>query len=183
MVTKIVILLGISVASLLCWAAEPEIVEFEEMTVVGMQSLVSMKHNIIHELWTRFMESGQEIENPAIEGVYFGISWGYKHIGEDEKKEMQFFHLVGAPVTSFEILPEGFTYKRIPAQQYAKFVHRGPLTDLTKTYDHIFIEWLPGSEYLYDEEKFDIEWYDERFKYGEEDSELDIYVPVMKKTE
>jgi AraC family transcriptional regulator len=181
MIVRVAIIIGIIAPLAVSWAAEPEIVELANMTVVGMQSLVSMKHNLIHELWVRFMESGHKINNMTNEDVYIGISWGYKDIGEGEEKETQFLHLAGAPVTDLNDLPEGFTYKEIPAQKYAKFVHRGPLSKLGETYHHIFAVWLPESKYLYDEGKCDIEWYDERFQEGKEDSEFDIYVPVTEK--
>jgi len=184
MVARIMTII-LTAAICVCWADEPAIVELGDMTVVGMQSLVSMKHNVIKELWTRFMESGYEIEYMKDEGVYVGISWGYKEVGKgkEEKKETQFFHLVGAPVTEMSELPEGFTHKTISAQMYARFVHKGPLSKLGETYDYIFVTWLPESGYLYDTGKCDIELYDERFKSGEEDSEFDIYVPIIEKTE
>lgn len=159
----------------------PQIVELDSMTVVGIQSLVSMKHNVIHQLWLRLEETECEINNRSPAGVYFGISWGYKELGEKEKKETQFFHLVGAPVSSVGELPEGFTYKKIPAQKYAKFVHKGSLSKLAETYGLIFGEWLPGSGYEHDMNKCDIEWYDERFKLEGEDSEFDIYIPIKDK--
>lgn len=183
---KYILVMIITAGTVICFAdepVEPEIVTLDAMTIVGMQSLVSMKHNVIHELWIRFMESGFEIENKAYEGVHVSISWGYKDVGDDGKKETQFFHLVGAPVTHRGDIPPGFTYKEIAIQKYAKFVHKGSLTTLGQTYDEIFTQWLPASDYLYDVGKCDVEWYDERFRYGEEDSELDIYVPVMNKEE
>jgi len=164
------------------WAAEPEIVELNSMVVVGLQSLISMKDNVISELWTRLEQTGCEIENPTIPGVYFGVSWGYQEQTKGDMSSARFFHMVGAPVDSLGDLPEGFTFKNIPAHRYAKFIHQGSIKKLMDTYNHIFMEWLPNSEYLYHETATDIEWYDHRFKGEGEDSEFDIYIPVIEKT-
>lgn len=58
--------------------------------------------------------------------------------------------------------------------------HRGPLSKPGETYDPIYGEWIPASEYEYDDSN-EIEWYDERFDPDAEDAEFDIYVPIKKK--
>jgi AraC family transcriptional regulator len=155
------------------------IVELNEMTVVGMQSLITMKHNLIPKLWESFGTRGNEIKNRIKKDVALGVSFDM----EEKDGVYEFVHLVGFVVSDTKAIPEGMTYKKIAAHTYAKFTHRGPLADLSKTYDKIFVEWLPTSGYVYDNEACDIEWYDERFRFEEEDSEFDIYVPILEKTE
>ena len=161
---------------------EAEIVELDEMTVVGMQSLISSKHNLIPKLWGRFMSRDKEVKHMSNKNAAFGVSFDMQEIpseGEYAKKEYQFFYLVGLAVDSTDNIPEGMTYKKVPAHKYAKFTHKGLLSKLEKTYNDIFSGWLPASEYEYaGDSGCDLEWYDDRFKMDSEESEFDIYVPI-----
>jgi AraC family transcriptional regulator len=159
--------------------AAPEYVELDEMTVVGLSSLVSMKCNLIHQLWERFGLREKEIKNIAIPGVALEVSFGYAPVlTEDKTEDALFFDLVGLPVYSTEDIPEGMTYKVVPAHRYAKFVHKGPISKIMDTYNYIHEVWLPQSGKQYDYEACGIEWYDERFKIEDANSEFDIYVPI-----
>lgn len=48
------------------------------------------------------------------------------------------------------------------------------------TWKKIFEEWLSESDYEYDQEKLDFEYYDERCHFRE-DSIMEIYIPVRHK--
>ena len=125
------------------------------------------------------MPRDKEIKHLSGPQAAFGVSFGMEEISaEGEQKEFEFFHLVGLAVSSTEDLPEGMSYKNVPAHKYAKFVHKGLLSKLPDTYHEIFYQWLPSSEYTYDGSGCDLEWYDDRFKLNSEDSEFDIYVPI-----
>jgi AraC family transcriptional regulator len=159
---------------------EPQIVHLDEMTVVGMQSLINTQCNLIAKLWERFLQRYKEISHVAAEPeAMFGVSFEMVEIPSDQKQEFLFFHLVGQPVSSTEDIPEGMTYKRVPAHKYAKFTHKGVLAELEETYKYIFHQWLPTSGYSYEGPVCDLEWYDNRFKLDSEDSEFDIYVPII----
>ncbi len=163
---------------------EPEFVELDEIIVVGYQSLISMKHNLIPKLWQRFIARELEIADVSIENVGLGVSHSMEKVktgGEEgEPVEYQFFHLVGLPVSKVDgLLPEGMTWKKIPAHKYAKFTHKGKLDTLGETYNYIYVIWMAESEYSYDDKAVEFEWYDSRFDIESEDSELDIYVPII----
>jgi AraC family transcriptional regulator len=158
----------------------PEIVELEPMIAVGMTSLISSKCNLIPKLWLRFMPRGQEVQHVSMQKVAFGVSFGMEMLSaEGEAPEYEFLHLVGYPVSKAEDIPEGMSYKQIPAHKYAKFTHKGPISTLGNTYNEIFMQWLPSSKEEYDPSGCDLERYDIRFKHEEEDSEFDIYVPLV----
>ena len=158
---------------------EPVIVELEAMDVVGIQTLFSMKCNLIPELWERFGSRMQEIKNVARKDVAVEVSYDMQGTPE----EQTFFVLAGLIVESYDELPEGMTHKHVPAHKYAMFTHYGPISRIYETYDHIYNELLPNSAYDIDEAACTIEWYDERFKMESPDSEYDIYAPVKDKQE
>lgn len=159
----------------------PEIVEMDEMTVVGLSSLVSMKCNLIHQLWERFALREKEVKNIAIPGVALEVSFNYEKVSkEGEKEDWLFFDVVGLPVKNTKNIPEGMTFKKVPAHKYAKFVHKGPISRIMETYNYIYEEWLPQSGYEFDWAACEVEWYDERFTIEGEDSEFDIYIPIKE---
>lgn len=164
---------------------KPSIVNLEKMTIVGLQTLTTLEHNVIPNLWDRMMPRCKEIKNIANHEATLGISFGFEEIPMVEGKNIKiFFHMAGFIVNSVEDLPEGMTYKNIPAHMYAKFTHKGSLSKLMDTYNYIYGQWLPQSGFLYDTEAIEIEWYDERFKgRDDEKSEFDILVPIIKKTD
>ena len=67
---------------------------------------------------------------------------------------------------------------QVPAATYACFTHRGPITRLSETINYVYGAWLPRSKYQRDENRPELERYDERFRDGGPDSELDYLVPV-----
>ena len=81
-------------------------------------------------------------------------------------------------VNSTDDIPEGMTYKNIPAHKYAKFTHKGKLDKLGETYNYIYQNWLPKSEYKHDGKAIELEWYDNRFKVDSDESEFDIYISI-----
>ena len=158
---------------------EPMIVELDSMTVVGIQTLFSMKCNLIPVLWERFSPRMQEIKNVVRKDVALEVSYDM----QSEAEEETFFVLAGLIVSSVGEIPEGMTYMHVPAHEYAMFTHYGPISRIYDTYDRIYNELLPRSAYEVDEAACTIEWYDKRFKMENPDSEYDIYVPVKERQE
>jgi AraC family transcriptional regulator len=127
----------------------------------------------------RFMPRGKEVQHVSMEKTAFGVSFEMEMLSaEGEAPEYEFMHLVGYPVSSAEDVPEGMSCKQVPAHKYAKFTHKGPISTLGNTYNEIFMQWMSSSGEKYDPSGCDLEWYDERFKHEEKDSEFDIYVPI-----
>ena len=71
----------------------------------------------------------------------------------------------------------------VPAATYVVVTQRGPLSDqqhgLDAILNYVYRTWLPKSGYQRAATP-DLEWYDQRFHYGQQDSALDVYTPIMK---
>jgi len=160
-------------------SVEPIVVELEAISVVGIQTLFTMRCNLITVLWERFAPRMHEIKDVAREGVALEVSYDMQGKAEEET----FFVLTGLIVNSVRDVPEGMTYKHIPAHKYALFTHYGPISRIYDTYDRIYNKLLPSSAYEVDDKACTIEWYDERFKMDSPGSEYDIYVPVKERQE
>lgn len=100
-------------------------------------------------------------------------------------------YLLGLVVNDFEHVTENMITIEIPEATYAVFTT--PPVDTTndveqkdfakiikETWKYIFEEWFKDSEYIFDEDKIDFEFYDERC-HGREDTVMDIYVPVLER--
>lgn len=73
-------------------------------------------------------------------------------------------------------IKRGMIEYTIPAGRYAQFLHRGPESNIHKTYDGI-TEWL-RMQYCDPSREIDVEYWDERYKGESEDSEIDLFVPM-----
>ena len=139
--------------------------------VVGLKINVDPFDKRIQELWDTFMRRYSEITNSANSEVAVGICC-YPPTGIKT-----FDYIAGVLVSDDNNTPEGMVYYELPARKYAVFTHKGSLENLAETFTNIYDKWLTENgleEAPYDE----VEWYDKRFKFGEPDSEMDIYVPV-----
>ena len=152
---------------------EPKIVKMEEMIIVGLQARMSMTNMTIPKLWKDFTPREDEVQNLVNPEQFWGVSFDM----EQKEGTSEFSYMVGRQAKNTENIPEGMSFHIVEARMYAVFSHKGPVENLEKTYQYIYQEWLPKSGHkpvMNDE----LELYDDRFKYGEPDSEMFIYVPI-----
>mgnify|MGYP005650611267 CR=1 FL=1 len=148
-----------------------DVINKSALKIVGLKINVGPFDKRIQELWDTFMSRFTEVTNTANQEVAFGICC-YPDAGVKT-----FDYIAGVLVTDDKNIPEGMVYYEIPERKYAVFTHKGSVANLPDTYKNIYDKWLTENgleEALYEE----IEWYDKRFKFGEPDSEMDIFVPV-----
>lgn len=92
--------------------------------------------------------------------------------------DSDFQYLCGVQVSDPEDLSDAFTYKRLPSETYAIFLHDGHVSTLRQTHDAI-AEWLPASEYERpDDVDFFFERYDERFDPQSGTGEIEVWLPI-----
>lgn len=100
-------------------------------------------------------------------------------------------YLLGVIVEDFSKTTKDMLTMNVPEAEYAVFTI--PPVDLTKEvlendslsdavksgWKYIFEKWFPNSGYIYDESKFDFEFYDERC-HSRKDSTMEIYIPIKR---
>lgn len=100
-------------------------------------------------------------------------------------------YLMGVIVNDFESISDDMITIEIPEATYAVFTtppvdtsNDSSQNDFAKTikatWKYIFEDWFNQSDYIFDEDKMDFEFYDERCHFRK-DTVMDIYVPVLKK--
>ncbi len=154
------------------------ITEREKLKVVGMKISTTMKDNSIPQLWNDFIARMDELAEIAVPDCSLGVC--LNEINADLDGSDFFDYLACKVVRDDSIIPSGMEFHEIPAQLVAVFTHFGSLDTLSETYDYIYDEWLPESEYKIIDAA-EVEWYDSRFRYGEKDSQIDIHIPIAKK--
>lgn len=143
-----------------------EIATKDEITVVGMRH---MKGQIM-QLWQEFLPRSVEIKNSLDKGVFYGFQGMVD--GSDS------VYIACTEVSTFDDVPEGMVSWTIPAGKYAVFTCKGIPESLDDTFDEkLYTNWLPSAE-LEPSANYYVEIYDQRFRPGSEDSEVDLWVPV-----
>lgn len=130
----------------------------------------------IPELWRKFTARIREIQ-----GVKSNVCYGICACVSGSTGD-RFEYTAGIEVSDIQSIPQDMIGKTIPASKYVVFTHKGSLTRLCETLDNIFKVWLPASEYKRNKNIPDFEYYDCRFNPKnpeDENSEFDIYVPVL----
>ncbi|MCD4650684.1 MAG: AraC family transcriptional regulator [Candidatus Cloacimonetes bacterium] len=151
-----------------------EIIEKPGMKLIGMRITTTMKENEIPQLWGQFTTRMKELEEYEETDVAIGVC-PYVSMYKDCTPETQFDYLACLVVNSADKIPEGMEFLEIPPMKYAKFIHKGALDTLGKTYKAIYSEGMKDYELA---EADQLEWYDERFKWAQPDSEMDILIPI-----
>ncbi|HXG77804.1 MAG TPA: SRPBCC domain-containing protein [Methyloceanibacter sp.] len=111
------------------------------MTMAGLSEHYSFEtRHRIPEQWRRFGPLIGEIPNRIGQDL-FGV------VSIDDRG---FNYMTGARVSDFSKLPPRFARIGVPARRYAVFIHRGPVSTVTETFDAIWHSWLPNSGFELD---------------------------------
>ena len=155
---------------------EPRIAHMDGIRIVGMKYYGENKNNEIPRLWEQFIPRINEIGNHRGLDVYYGICYPI----EDSAEKGEFEYIASIGVNDLDEIPEGMVGRTIPGQNYAIFTHKGSLKRLAETYKYIYGTWHPKSGYELLKAP-DFEYYDKRFDPdNEEESEIDIYIPIKQ---
>lgn len=78
-------------------------------------------------------------------------------------------------------LPDGFELRILPSFDYAVFDHEGHVSEIRKTCDAIWNNWIPSSGYdKPDQANFFFERYGEHFDPKKGKGDIEIWIPVEK---
>ncbi len=154
---------------------EPDIITRPAIKLVGIAKQYDNADLSLSKLWSAFRPYRDKILNRTGDES-FGIYESYKEQGD----EVKFSYVCTAPVLNFDHIPEGMTARELPEQLYAKFVHRGSITNLDQTLKYIWGSWLPKSDYNY-VEKPDFELYPSGYNVADPKCEMALHIPIKAK--
>ncbi len=160
-------------------AMETRIINLPAMRVVGMAYVGKNENCEISAMWGEFIPRFHEVPGKICPSVKLGVCG-------DAQEDGSFRYVAGFQVEADAPVPEGMSIFDVPAATYVVVTQRGPLGDkergLGAVMNYVYREWLPQSGYKR-ADAADLEWYDERFVFGiddsaRENSAMDVYTPI-----
>ncbi|MBS4212826.1 AraC family transcriptional regulator [Neobacillus rhizophilus] len=163
---------------------EPKLVTKPAFHIIGYELKTKnedgQNNKDIPEFWQQYMRNqlGANIPDPIHENVELGICTDFN------PETGEFVYLIGMEVKEGTQAPAGMVYRNFPELEYAVFTtpkanEESFTTSIQSTWNYIFTEWFPQSEYEHSG-SIEFELYDERC-YGTENKQMDIYIPVKKR--
>lgn len=128
-------------------------------------------------LWKQVLQFSENYELLSKGYKYVGLTLDYPLITLEEHSRF----MIGVTLPqSFEV-PKGFGIYEIPSGEFAIFRFKGLYHELNRAYRHIYLDWLPTSDYTL-REPFTFETYiNTPEKTPASELITDIYIPVVKK--
>lgn len=119
---------------------QPALEEKQDLHLTGVGALVKDDQTVVSELWELLAQELSGIEIAGGVAAYYGIASYPK--GWEQRGVL---YLAAVELGSLDVASSILVYKSIPAQRYARFVHKGPRQDLGLTLDYVYQTWLPRS--------------------------------------
>jgi AraC family transcriptional regulator len=152
---------------------KPEIITLEKKFVIGLNYYGDNEQAEIPHLWYVFSRKRQEIKNKK-----GWCAYGLCIEPEDYESTGEFHYVACLEVEDLNDIPLEMVGKVIPANTYAVFTHKGPVSGLRDTYAAIYGTWVKETDMTVIR-GFDFELYDDRFTSPDDPgSEIDIYIPI-----
>lgn len=158
---------------------EPRIEIIGEKKLAGKRTIMSLTNNTTPDLWRSFMPRRKEIRNSIGIELYSMEVYPPGYFA-NFSFENQFEKWAAVEVKDYNSVPAEMETITSPEGLYAIFIHKGPASEGPKTYQYIFMTWLPNSKYALDSRPH-FAVMGEKYKREEADSEEELWIPVTLK--
>lgn len=158
---------------------QPRIEILESIKLIGKKARMSFAANKTKELWQSFMPRRSEIQD-AIGAELFAIEI-YNDAGFFKRfnPTNEFEKWAAVRVRDFDVIPDGMDALVVPSGQYAVFLYTGKSSAAQETYQYIYGDWIPNSQYdLDDRPHFAV--MGEKYRNEHTESEEELWIPVRK---
>lgn len=159
---------------------QPQIKTLTPKKLIGFNTTMSLTQNTTGLLWQRFMQRRKEVQNAVGTDLYSLQIYDEKLDFKDFDLSTLFVKWATVEVANFSMIPAEMETLDLPAGLYAVFLYKGRPSDFGPTFNYIFNEWLPASEYTLDNRPH-FEILGAKYKNNDPESEEEIWVPVKKK--
>ncbi|MEL6538892.1 MAG: AraC family transcriptional regulator [Bacteroidota bacterium] len=154
----------------------PTVIQLEEKRLVGLSFFIHQDQESIDltREWTHLMKEAPQIPNKATPESYYQVQYWSD---TQDWQGMHFF--LGAEVEHLQEVPPQLVIKVIPRGTYLRFTHQGLSKNVGYTYQYIYQEYLPETEYKLPL-PFNFEYYGEKYlSPTNEASESYVYIPIL----
>lgn len=145
--------------------------------LIGMHLTMSLANNRTFELWSKFMPRKKEIKNVIGTDLYSMQIFDANY--NKFNAQSTFEKWAAIEVENFDEVPVGMEILSIPTSKYAVFLHKGPASEGYKTFQYIFGTWLPNSGFELDNRPH-FEVLGEKYKNNEQNSEEEVFIPIVE---
>lgn len=155
----------------------PEIIEINQLKLVGMKLKTSLSENKTFELWQSFKPRVSEISSRINRNFYSLQVYDESFSMQNLTPQTQFEKWAAVAVSDFQEIPAEMHALTIANSKYAVFIHRGTSADFAKTAGFIYGVWLPNSGYkLNNLPHFEI--LGEKYRLNDPNSEEEVWIPI-----
>lgn len=158
---------------------KPQIKFLEQKKFAGRKLIMSFTDDRTFKLWNSFMTNRKLIVN-SIGNELYSIEVYPDSYSEKFNPDLSFEKWAAVEVKEHKEIPAGMQKLTIPSGLYAVFVHKGPASEGPKTYEYIFRQWLPVSDYRLDNRPH-LAVMGEKYQKDSASSEEEIWIPVKPK--
>jgi len=149
--------------------------------MIGLNLKMSLVTNKTFELWQSFMPRRRELTQTVNNDLY-SIQFYSANYFEHFNPSTEFIKWACAEVDAFEHIPNSMQTLELAGGLYAVFNYKGDGSDAAETFQHILGTAIPNSKYSLDHRPH-FECLGEKYKFGDPNSEEEIWIPVKLKTE
>lgn len=159
---------------------EPKIETLSETKLVGTCITMSFAENKTKQLWQSFMPRAHE--TPYWIGVeFYSVEvYPFQNFNKDFNPTNKFEKWAAVKVSDFNSMQVEWEKLIIPEGLYAVFIYKGMASEASSTYQYIFSEWLPNSDYTLDNRPH-FALMGENYKNEDPNSEEELWIPIRKK--
>tara|TARA_R110000868_G_scaffold118534_1_gene314316 strand:- start:959 stop:1444 length:486 start_codon:yes stop_codon:yes gene_type:complete len=158
----------------------PEIRMLSEKKLIGTYRKMSYSNNTTRALWQSFMPLKKQIKNTLGSDLYSMQIYNSITDFNDLDPQTEFTKWAAIGVENFEFIPDTLNTYTLKGGLYAVFLHKGLASEFQKTFDGIFKDWLPTSDYTLDNREH-FELLGEKYSPTNPNSEEEIWIPIKLK--
>lgn len=158
----------------------PRIETIDEKKLIGSKTRMSFANNKTKDLWQNFMPRRKEISQSIRTELYSVEVYDDVSFFKNFNPTIEFEKWAAVEVDSYDTIPESMDKLLIPGGDYVVFHYKGKPSEAQKTYQFIYAQWLPNSEYQLDDRPH-FALMGEKYKGEQPDSEEEFWIPVRKK--
>lgn len=159
---------------------QPKIIKKAAFHVIGYSIVANLQEinekKLGKQTLAKLKENAANIKHKSSDDIYLIQLYPMKEDFNANKDA--FTQIIGYEVSEIEDIPEEAIHHHVPAHEYVLYTHQGLESDLHKTYDYLYGEWLEENNYW--PVGYDFERWDERYKPEDPSNEIDLYVAVEK---
>ncbi len=159
---------------------KPQLKTLAETRIVGLSATMSFAENKSQKLWRSFMPRHHEVPNRLGNELYSVEVYPGPDFFRQFDPGRRFEKWAGVRVSNSEDIPSGMKTLMLPGGRYAVFNYQGKGSEAAATYQHIYGQWLPNSDFHLDHRPH-FAVMGEKYKNEDPLSEEELWIPVRAK--